>query len=107
MLRRVAASTLSDICGHSAELAAEVVAAGAVHAVDFSLRLALSNDARLKRQLLCVLMNICKAGPTQAAEVVGAGLLPDIGRCAGQHVKQCRMPTFQEICGSIRQRAFS
>ncbi|KAL4440119.1 hypothetical protein ABPG75_003120 [Micractinium tetrahymenae] len=79
--KRVAASALGDISGHSAALAAQLVAAGAVGACAALLRAPLCNDARLKRQLLCMLMHVAKAGPELAQSVVDAGAVPDVARC--------------------------
>jgi hypothetical protein len=81
VVRRVAASTLADITAHSDSLAAQVVEEGGVAAIASQLRQPLANDARLKRQLLCALVNISKTSSGLATEVVGAGLLQDIGRC--------------------------
>lgn len=75
---RFAASALSDIARH--ELAAAVVAAGAVAAVAAQLRAPLANDARLKRLLLSVLMYVARSDAALADKVVAAGLIPDISR---------------------------
>lgn len=80
VLKRFAASALGDIARHSPALAAAVAGAGAVGAVAAQLRAPLANDARLKRQLLCCLMHVCKADAALAEKVVGAGLVPDVGR---------------------------
>ncbi|KAI3431614.1 hypothetical protein D9Q98_004663 [Chlorella vulgaris] len=77
VVRRVAASTLADITAHSDSLAAQVVEEGGVAAIASQLRQPLANDARL----LCALVNISKTSSGMATEVVGAGLLQDIGRC--------------------------
>lgn len=76
----MAASALGDISGHSAELAAQVEAAGGVDACAALLRAPLCNDARLKRQLLCTLMHVAKAGPELAQSVVDAGAVPELTR---------------------------
>ncbi|KAI7836299.1 hypothetical protein COHA_009807 [Chlorella ohadii] len=79
--RRFAASALSDIARHSADLAASVVAAGAVGAAAAQLRAPLANDARLKRLLLGMLMYVARADAALAEKVVAAGLIHDISRC--------------------------
>lgn len=78
--KRLAASALGDISGHSTALAAQVVEAGGVAACAGLLRAPLCNDARLKRQLLCTLMHVAKAGPELAQSVVDAGAVPDLAR---------------------------
>ena len=78
--RRFAASALSDIARHSADLAASVVAAGAVGAAAAQLRAPLANDARLKRLLLGMLMYVARADAALAEKVVAAGLIHDISR---------------------------
>lgn len=79
-VKRVAASALGDIAGHSARLAGEVVVAGALPAVAALLRQPLSNDARLKRQLLVALLHVCKADAALALAVVATGVVPDVTR---------------------------
>lgn len=78
--RRFAASALSDVARHGAELAAAVAAAGAVGAAASQLRAPLANDARLKRLLLSTLMYVARADAALAEKVVAAGLIPDISR---------------------------
>lgn len=82
-VRRYAASALSDASRHSPELAAAVVQAGTVGAIAGLLRAPLvTNDARLKKQLVSVLMHVARASEALAAKLVGANLVPDIGRWA-------------------------
>lgn len=80
-VRRCAASALSDVARYSPALAAAVVQAGALGAAAAQLRSPLNNDARLRRQLLCLLMHVARADAALAERVVGASLVPDIGRC--------------------------
>jgi hypothetical protein len=56
-LKRIAASALSEICKHSAELAQFVVDAGAV---PFLAQLINHQDAQLKRQVCSCLSNISR-----------------------------------------------
>merc|ERR1711920_463324 len=74
-LKRIAASSLSDICKHSPDLAQTVVDAGAVSllAKDIS-----HNDAPLKRQVCSCLAQIAKHSVDLAEVVVEAEIFPNM-----------------------------
>ncbi len=77
-LKRVAASSLGDICKHSPELAQAIVDAGAV---SYLAPLILHPDAKLKRQVCGTLAHIAKHSVDLAEVVVEAEIFPSILGC--------------------------
>ncbi|MBZ3872563.1 Sperm-associated antigen 6 [Sciurus carolinensis] len=77
-LKRIAASTLSDISKHSPELAQTVVDAGAIAHLA---QMILSPDAKLKRQILSALSQIAKHSVDLAEMVVEAEIFPVVLTC--------------------------
>lgn len=77
-LKRIAASSLGDICKHSPELAQAVVDAGAVA---YLVPLILHPDAKLKRQVCGTLAQIAKHSVDLAEVVVEAEIFPNILNC--------------------------
>ncbi len=77
-LKRIAASSLSDIAKHTPELAQAVVDAGAVA---YLAPLVINQDAKLKRQVCCALSQIAKHSVDLAEVVVGAEIFPKILTC--------------------------
>jgi hypothetical protein len=77
-LKRIAASTMSDICKHSPELAQSVVDSGAVA---YLAPLILHPDGKLKRQVCAALANIAKHSVDLAEVVVEAEIFPTILNC--------------------------
>lgn len=74
-LKRISASALSEICKHSAELAQNVVDAGAV---PFLSALIPHVDSQLKRQVCSCLANIARHTTDLAEHVVEADIFPKI-----------------------------
>ena len=77
-LKRIAASSLSDIAKHSPELAQAVVDAGAVA---YLAPLVVSPDAKLKRQVCAALGQVAKHSVDLAETVVEAEVFPAILAC--------------------------
>ncbi|CAG5895838.1 unnamed protein product [Menidia menidia] len=77
-LKRIAASTLSDICKHTPELAHSVVDTGAVAHLA---QMILSRDAKLKRQVFSALSQISKHSVSLAEMVVEAEVFPAAVAC--------------------------
>jgi len=77
-LKRIAASALSDICQHSAELAQTVVDAGAIAHLA---QMILNPDAKLRRQILSALSQISKHSVELAELVVEAEVFPGVLTC--------------------------
>merc|ERR1711920_1111447 len=77
-LKRIAASSLSDICKHSPELAQTVVDAGAVSLMGKDIG---HPDAPLKRQVCSCLAQIAKHSVDLAEVVVEAEIFPRILHC--------------------------
>uniref|UniRef100_A0A3Q2Q905 Sperm associated antigen 6 n=1 Tax=Fundulus heteroclitus TaxID=8078 RepID=A0A3Q2Q905_FUNHE len=72
-LKRIAASTLSDICKHTPELAQTVVDTGAIAHLS---QMILSRDVKLKRQVFSALSQISKHSVGLAELVVEAEVFP-------------------------------
>ena len=77
-LKRIAASTLSEICKHSPELAQIVVDAGAV---PYLAPMIQHPDAKLKRQVCACLSQVAKHSIDLAEVVVEAEVCPKIFLC--------------------------
>ena len=77
-LKRIAASSLSDIAKHTPEMAQAVVDAGAVA---YLAPLIVSPDAKLKRQVCAALGQVAKHSVDLAEVVVEAEIFPNILMC--------------------------
>ncbi|NWU90072.1 SPAG6 protein, partial [Upupa epops] len=96
-LKRIAASTLSDISKHSPELAQTVVDAGAIAHLA---QMILNPDAKLKRQVLSALSQIAKHSVELAELVVEAEIFPVVLTClkdSDEYVKKNGATLIREI----------
>ncbi|PKU34242.1 sperm-associated antigen hypothetical protein [Limosa lapponica baueri] len=96
-LKRIAASTLSDISKHSPELAQTVVDAGAIAHLA---QMILNPDAKLKRQVLSALSQIAKHSVDLAELVVEAEIFPVVLTClkdSDEYVKKNGATLIREI----------
>uniref|UniRef100_A0A803VAR9 Sperm associated antigen 6 n=1 Tax=Ficedula albicollis TaxID=59894 RepID=A0A803VAR9_FICAL len=96
-LKRIAASTLSDISKHSPELAQTVVDAGAIAHLA---QMITNPDAKLKRQVLSALSQIAKHSVDLAELVVEAEIFPVVLTClkdSDEYVKKNGATLIREI----------
>ncbi|NXS54923.1 SPAG6 protein, partial [Brachypteracias leptosomus] len=96
-LKRIAASTLSDISKHSPELAQTVVDAGAIAHLA---QMILNPDAKLKCQVLSALSQIAKHSVDLAELVVEAEIFPVVLTClkdSDEYVKKNGATLIREI----------